>query len=396
MSSQRQSFFNHIAQTSPFPLALEIEKAEGMYLYDPAGKKYMDLISGIAVCNMGHANPSINKAIKAQVDKHMHVMVYGELIQSVQVRLAEKLCSYLPPSLNSVYFTNSGSEAVEGALKLAKRITGRTKLVAFKNSYHGSTQGSLSVCGNEELKTAFRPLLPGITILDYNDSGQLSLIDNETAAVIVEIIQAEAGIVSSKDQFLQKLAERCKSTGTLLIVDEIQTAMMRTGTLFAFTSENIVPDILLLGKGFGGGMPLGAFIASKENMSALTHDPVLGHLTTFGGHPVSCAAAEASLELITEEHLKSKILSQEKLFKDLLVHKKITEIRGKGLFLCLEFENAQINQDVIRKCLEKGLFTDWFLFAPHCLRIAPPLIISDEEIRSACKIIIDVLNNYKD
>ena len=363
-----------------------------MYIYDGKGKKYLDLISGIAVSNLGHANQDINRAIKAQVDLHMHLMVYGELIQSVQVRLATKLCSLLPPSLNSVYFTNSGSEATEGALKLAKRITGRKGLVAFRNAYHGSTQGSLSVCGNEELKNAYRPLLPGITILDYNDIGQLDFINEDSAAVIVEVIQAEAGVVFSKDNFLQKLSERCKETGALLIVDEIQTAMMRTGSFFAFKDENIVPDILLLGKAFGGGMPLGAFISSREKMATLTHKPVLGHLTTFGGHPVCCAASEALLLQLESGELKLNINAGEKLFKKLLVHEKIIEIRGKGLFLCLEFETAELTQEIIRKCLDNGLFTDWFLFAPNCLRIAPPLIISVEEIEMACKIILDILN----
>lgn len=392
MSGQRQLFFKHLAQTSPFPLALEIEKSEGMYLYDVSGKKYLDLISGIAVCNMGHANLSINTAIKNQVDKHMHLMVYGELIQSIQVRLASKLSSLLPPSLNTVYFTNSGSEATEGALKLAKRISGRTEIISFRNSYHGSTQGSISVCGNEELKNAFRPLLPGITILDFNAHEQLPLISEETAAVIVEIIQAEAGIIQSKNNFLQKLAQRCNETGALLIVDEIQTAMMRTGSMFAFKDENILPDILLLGKSFGGGMPLGAFISSNANMSHFMHNPVLGNLTTFGGHPVSCAASEAMLIELESKGLASKIEKNEKHFKKLLTHEKIVEIRGKGLFLCLEFENAEFNQLVIKACLEKGLFTDWFLFAPHCLRIAPPLIIKDEEIEMACAIILEALN----
>ncbi len=392
MSSQRQLFFEHVAQTSPFPLALEIERAEGMYLYDIHGKKYMDLISGIAVSNMGHSHPIIQNAIKDQVDKHMHLMVYGELIQSVQVRLATKVSRLLPPSLNSVYFTNSGTEATEGALKLAKRITGRTDLVCFRNSYHGSTQGSLSVCGNETLKNSYRPLLPGITILDYNDICQLSQINESTAAVITETIQAEAGVIPAKNQFLEKLSAKCKETGTLLILDEIQTAMRRTGPLFSFEESRIVPDILLLGKGFGGGMPLGAFISSQENMSALTHRPVLGHLSTFGGHPVCCAAAEAHLDIVVNPEWGLKVAKQEKLFRKFLIHEKIREIRGKGLFLGLEFENAEINQEIIRRCLEQGILTDWFLFAPNCLRIAPPLIISDDEIEKACSVLIDTIN----
>lgn len=393
MSGQRQLFFTHLAQTSPFPLAMEIEYATGMYLFEPGGKKYLDLISGIAVSNMGHSHPLITKAVKDQVDKHMHLMVYGELIQSVQVRLAEKLANLLPANLNSVYFTNSGSEATEGALKLVKRVTGRQELIAFKNAYHGSTQGALSVCGNETLKNAFRPLLPGVKFLDYNLEEQLSQISNSTAAIIVETIQAEAGVIIPEDDYLKKLALRCKQTGTLLIVDEIQTAMRRTGPVFSSIHQNFIPDILLLGKGFGGGMPLGAFVASQELMSAFTHSPVLGNLTTFGGHPVSCAASEALLSLLENPELEIKINAQEKLFKNLLQHKKIIDIRGKGLFLCLEFENAEINQFLIKKCLEKGLFTDWFLFAPNCLRIAPPLIISDEEIEMASEIIVEILNS---
>ncbi len=392
MSGERQLFFEHLAQTSPFPLALEIDRAEGMYLYDRQGKKYLDLISGIAVSNMGHGNPLINQAVKEQVDKHMHLLVYGELIQSVQVRLASRLCSFLPESLNSVYFTNSGSEATEGAMKLAKRITGRTGFASFRNAYHGSTQGSLSICGNETIKNAFRPLLSGISILDYNSFEQISLITEETAAVIVEPIQAEAGMILPENGFLQKLADHCEVTGTLLILDEIQTAMRRTGPLFAFEELDIIPDILLIGKAFGGGMPLGAFISSREKMLSFTHRPALGHITTFGGHPVCCAAAESLLLLLENPEMGAKIKEQEKLFRTILVHKKIREIRGKGLFLGLEFENAQINQEIIRRCLEVGLLTDWFLFAPNCMRIAPPLIISDEEIKIACSLLIDILN----
>ena len=392
MSSQRQIFFEHIAQTSAFPLALEIDHAEGMYLFDSDGKKYLDLISGIAVSNLGHSNTKIKQAIKDQIDKHMHLMVYGELVQSVQVRLASKLCKLLPDSLSCVYFTNSGTEATEGAMKLAKRLNFKTNFIAFKNAYHGSTQGSLSLCGNEELKNAFRPLLPGVDILEYNDLDQLDRITNETSAVIVEVIQAEAGMIIPTNDFLVKLNKQCKEKGCLIIVDEIQTAMRRTGPMFAFESSPIIPDILLLGKGFGGGMPLGAFIASHEMMSAFTHKPVLGNLSTFGGHPVSCAAAESSLDQLTGFDWETKISAQEKLFRKLLIHDKIIEIRGKGLFLCLEFENANINQDIISKCIVKGLFTDWFLFAPHCLRLAPPLIISDEEIEMSCYTILEVLN----
>ena len=384
MYSRRELFLRHLAQTSPSPPMLDIERAEGVFLFDQNGKKYTDLISGIAVSSLGHKHPVIQKAVIDQVERHMHLMVYGEFIISPQQELASRLASLLPPSLDSVYFTNSGAEAVEGAMKLAKRLTGRTGIASFRNSYHGSTQGALSICGNEELKNAFRPLLPGHRMLEYNDENSLQQIDDSLAAVFIEPIQAEAGVIMPHHGFLEKVKSRCEATGTLLVFDEIQTGMGRTGKLFAFLEHGITPDVLLLGKAFGGGMPLAAFISSHENMSALTHHPVLGHLTTFGGHPVSCAAAMASLNFIVGNNLAVDTLRKEKLFRENLKHPSIIEIRGRGLMLSLKFSSEKFNQDVILKCYDKGLITDWFLFAPDCLRIAPPLIISDEEIADAC------------
>jgi len=395
MYTRRQIFLQHVAQTSPTPPALDISRAKGVYLYDQNNKKYLDLISGISVSSLGHGHPEILEATKAQIDKHMHLMVYGEYIISPQIKLAQELSDQLPEQLSTVYFTNSGTEATEGAMKLAKRFTGRTNFVSFRNSYHGSTQGALSICGNEWLKNAYRPLLTGQTILDFNDEFQFDLIDQNTAAVFVEPIQAEAGIILPENNFLEKLAGHCKKVGALLVFDEIQTGMGRTGKLFAFQHYNVVPDILLLGKALGGGMPLGAFISSSEIMKTLSHDPILGHLTTFGGHPVCCASASAALEIIVRDKLAEIVIEKEKLFRKLLVHENIRIIRGKGLLLCIEFESEKFNQDVIARCYEKGLISDWFLFAANCLRIAPPLIISDLEIEDACRIILEAIDEVK-
>ena len=395
MYTRRQIFLQHVAQTSPTPPALDIARAKGVYLYDQDNKKYLDLISGISVSSLGHGHSEILEATKAQIDRHMHLMVYGEYIISPQIKLAQELSKQLPEQLSTVYFTNSGTEATEGAMKLAKRFTGRTNFVSFRNSYHGSTQGALSICGNEWLKNAYRPLLSGQTILDFNDESQFNLIDQHTAAVFVEPIQAEAGIILPENNFLEKLSAHCKKVGALLVFDEIQTGMGRTGRLFAFQHYNVVPDILLLGKALGGGMPLGAFISSSEIMKTLSHDPILGHLTTFGGHPVCCASASAALEIIVRDKLAEIVIEKEKLFRKLLVHENIRIIRGKGLLLCIEFESEKFNQDVIAKCYDKGLITDWFLFAANCLRIAPPLIISDLEIEDACRIILEAIDEVK-
>lgn len=391
MLSQRQLFLSHVAQTSETPLALEIEKAEGIYLYDTSGKKYIDLISGISVSNVGHRHPKVVEEIKNQLDKYMHLMVYGEYIQSPQVQLAKALAGIFPANLSSVYFVNSGSEAIEGAMKLAKRVTGRTEIISFKNAYHGSTQGSLSIMGNEEFKNSFRPLLPDTKLIEYNNLNDLKHITEKTAAVFVETIQGEAGAIISKNDFLKKLAEQCKKTETLLVADEIQCGFGRTGKMFAFEHYNFVPDILCLAKGMGGGMPIGAFISSKEIMNMLTNNPILGHITTFGGHPVSCAASLATLNVIKEEKLIEQVEEKEKLFRKLLVHPKIKSINGKGLLLSVEFDSYEQNKAIIDRCIENGIIVDWFLFNAHSMRIAPPLTISLDEIKMACEMILSVL-----
>ena len=390
--NQRELFLRHVAQTSTAPLALEIVRAKGCKMWDKQGKEYLDLISGISVCNIGHGNPLVVQAVKDQADKYMHLMVYGELVESPQVMYAKRLSELLPPSLDSVYFTSSGTEATEGAMKLAKRITGRTNIVAFKESYHGSTQGALSVMGSEYWRNAYRPLLPGIVHLDHNVLDQLHLIDEHTACVIAEPIQAERGVIAPSKEWLHVLRNRCDETGALLVLDEIQTGFGRTGHLFAFEKFDIVPDILLLGKALGGGMPLGAFVSSRERMNAFTDNPVLGHITTFGGHPVSCAAGLAGLEFLIEEKLIAQVAAREQMFRNLLVHEKIKAFRSVGLLMTIEFDSYSTNKKIIDSCISKGIFTDWFLFASHCMRLSPPLIISEEEIKQACNIIIEACN----
>lgn len=392
MLTQRQLFLNHVAQTSETPLALEIEKAEGVYLTDISGKRYIDLISGISVSNVGHRHPKVVEAIKQQLDKYMHLMVYGEYVQTPQVRFAEKLISLLPSDLASVYFTNSGAEAVEGALKLAKRFTGRLQIVAFKNSYHGSTHGALSVMGNEVFKQSYRPLLPGVRFINFNNTNDLDFINEETACVIVETVQGEAGIRVPDIVYMQALRARCNKTGTLLILDEIQAAFGRTGKLFAFEHFGIRPDILLLAKALGGGMPVGAFIASHQIMSALKENPILGHITTFGGHPVCCAAGLAALEVLINENLQDLVPEKEMLFRKNLNHPAIKEVRGKGLMLAVEFESFELNKKIIDRCIENGVITDWFLHCSNAMRIAPPLIISIDEINNACKVILEAID----
>jgi len=383
----RQLFLQHVAQTSPAPLALEIVKAEGCQLTDASGKKYIDLIGGISVANIGHSHPAVVDAIKKQLDQYMHIMVYGEFIQSPQVKYAQLLTQHLPATLNSVYFTNSGAEAVEGAMKLSKRVTGRTEIVAFKDSYHGSTQGALSIIGDEYWRNSFRPLLPGIQHLRYNSFEDLDFITEQTACVIAETVQAEAGIIVPQREWILALQERCKQTGTLFILDEIQAGFGRTGKLWGFQNFNVVPDILLLGKALGGGMPLGAFIADRDIMNQLTDNPVLGHITTFGGHPVCCTAGMAAFKVLLESEFD--IGAKEELFKSLLVHPKIKAIRSFGLWMAIEFESLDICKKVIDNCIERGVITDWFLFASNCLRISAPLTISNTEIESACRVILD-------
>jgi acetylornithine/succinyldiaminopimelate/putrescine aminotransferase len=382
--NERELFLKHIAQTSPSPLAFEIKKAEGCLLYDTNGKEYIDLIGGISVANIGHRHPKVVEAIKKQLDAYMHVMVYGEFIESPQVQYAKLLTDNLPPSLNSVYFTNSGAEAIEGSMKLAKRITNRTQIIAFKNSYHGSTQGALSIIGDEYWRNAFRPLLPDVLHLEYNSFKSLDEISEKTACVIVETIQAEAGIIVPSKEWLQALRKKCTESGTLLILDEIQAGFGRTGKLWGFENFEVVPDLLILGKALGGGMPLGAFIADKKMMDAFTENPVLGHITTFGGHPVCCAAGMAAMKVLLEEKIVNGIKAKEELFRSLLVHPKIKAIRSFGLWMAVEFDSFETNKKIIDTCIEDGVMTDWFLFAPSCLRISPPLIVSENHITEAC------------
>ncbi len=390
--NHRQLFLQHVAQTSPAPLALEIEKAEGCRLWDVHGKSYIDLIAGISVCNVGHRHPEVIRAIQKQLDHYLHVMVYGELVQSPQVQYATLLTRHLPDTLNCVYFTNSGSEAIEGAMKLAKKVTGRGEIIAFQNSYHGSTHGALSIIGDEYWRNAYRPLLPGIQHAVYNSFEDLSWITTKTACVVAETIQAEAGVNLPQQEWLAALRNRCNETGALLILDENQCGFGRNGSLWAFQQYNLVPDVLVLGKALGGGMPLGGFVANKQFMDAFTDNPVLGHITTFGGHPVCCAAGSAAMTVLLEEQLIDQVSSKEQLFLSLLQHPKIKAIRSRGLMMAVELEDAATLQHVIQRCIENGVFVDWFLFAPHCIRIAPPLNISEEEIREACAVILRVLD----
>jgi acetylornithine/succinyldiaminopimelate/putrescine aminotransferase len=392
--NQRELFLRHVAQTSPAPLALEIVKAEGSKMWDKQGRSYIDLISGISVCNVGHRNPRVIQAIHNQLEAYMHIMVYGELVESPQVNYAEKIASLLPENLDAVYFTNSGAEATEGAMKLAKRLTGRTNILAFKNSYHGSTQGALSVMGDEYWRNAYRPLLPGIVHADYNVFASLDLIDCQTACVIAEPIQAEMGVYAPDYRWMQSLRKKCDEVGALLVLDEIQTGFGRTGTLFAFEKYGIVPDIILLGKALGGGMPLGAFVSSRSNMNAFTENPVLGNITTFGGHPVCCAAGLAAVDFLIEEELIQGVQEKANLFRQLLVHPIIKSVRNEGLLMAIEFASFEQNKQLIDGCIDNGVFTDWFLFAPHCMRLSPPLVITEEEIRKACATILQACNNF--
>lgn len=391
--NQRELFLNHVAQTSTAPLALEIVKAEGTILYDASGKEYIDLIGGISVANTGHRHPKIIEAIHAQTAAYLHVMVYGEFIETPQVQYAHFLSQHLPSSLNTVYFTNSGAEAVEGAMKLAKKVTNRTQIVAFDNSYHGSTQGALSIIGSEYWRNAFRPLLPGVVHAIYGSQKAIEEINENTACVIVEAVQAEAGILAPSPQWMADLRKKCDGTGCLLIFDEIQTGFGRTGKLWAFEHLPILPDILMLGKALGGGMPLGAFIASRELMMQLADNPVLGHITTFGGHPVSCAAGLAAMKVLLNEKMIDTVTQKEALFRSLLLHPSIVEVRSYGLWLAVEFDSFELNKKVIDECVKHGLLTDWFLFASNCLRISPPLNLSDDQIRDACAIIVQACSS---
>lgn len=390
--NNRQLFLSHVAQTTDFPLLIEIEKAEGTYMYGPKGEKYIDLIAGISVSNVGHRHPKVLTAIQEQLDKYMHLMVYGEFVQTAQAQLAKALVDTLPEPLDNVYLVNSGTEATEGALKLAKRYTGRREIISCINSYHGSSQGALSVGGNEGLKRAYRPLLPGVSHIPYGQSNELKKITQDTAAVIMETVQGEAGIRVANTEYFQALRKKCDETGTLLILDEIQAGFGRTGKFWAFEHFGIVPDMLLCAKGMGGGMPIGAFISSNEIMSAFKNNPILGHMTTFGGHPVSAAASLATVRVLQEESLIEQVAAKAALIKSLLVHPKIKEIRNKGLMMAVQFESFDVLKPVIDKAIELGVVTDWFLFCDDAMRIAPPLTITEEEIREACGILLEAID----
>lgn len=384
-------FLRHLAPTTPFPFRIPIERAEGIYLYTPTGKRYTDLISGIGVSNLGHRHPQVVSAIREQLDKHMHVMVYGEYVQSSSNRLAHKLASLLPPSLDCTYLVNSGTEANEGALKLAKRLTGRTELVSFRKSYHGSTHGSMSVSGNEVKKSAFRPLLPDVRFIDFNKIEDLTLITERTAGVIMETIQGDAGVRVPSKAFMHALRQRCTETGAILILDEIQCGMGRAGSLFAFEQFDIVPDVLTIGKAFGGGLPIAAFISSHDRMQMLSHDPMLGHITTFGGNPVCAAAALATLEVMTTGSLLKDVERKGQLIQSLLVHPKIREVRRAGMMFAIDFDSEERVKRIVDAALADGVICFWFLSHPYSFRIAPPLTITDDEIREACAVVLKAI-----
>ena len=389
----RQLFLEHVGQTSDNPMMLEVERAEGIYLYGRDGKRWIDLISGVSVSAVGHGNRQVIDAICSQAQDYLHLMVYGEAVESPQVRYAQRIASLLPDPLDTVYFVNSGSEAVEGALKLAKRYTGRTEIIYYKNAYHGSTHGSLSVMGGEEYRNAYRPLLPDTRQIRFNEPADLRYVTPRTACVIIEPVQGEGGIFPADRDYLQALRDRCDQTGTLLIYDEIQTGLGRTGTLYFFQQYGVVPDILCTAKAFGGGMPLGAFIASNRIMSVLKTNPVLGHITTFGGHPVCCAAGLAALEYILSERLTEQADAKGALYESLLAgHPLVREIRRTGLLLGVEFGDSELTARIVLRAIDRGLMTEWFLFHDTAMRIAPPLTITDAEIRESCEILLEVLN----
>lgn len=390
--SNKQLFQMHVGQTSAYPMEVEIEKADNIYLHGVNGKKYIDLISGIAVSSLGHGHPKIVQAVQVQAAAHMHVMVYGEFVQSPQVKLAKALSDTLPDSLDNVFFVNSGSEAIEGAMKLAKRYTGRHEIVSCYHSYHGATHGALSLGSDEKFKQAFTPLLPGISHIGFGDENDLNLVTKHTAAVIIETVQGEAGIRIASKSYFKKLREKCTETGTLLILDEIQTGFGRTGKFWGFEHYDIVPDIITSAKGMGGGMPIGAFISSREIMSALQTDPVLGHITTFGGHPVSCVASLAILEELYDSQIFKQAEEKAAVFKKHLKHPKIKDIRHLGLMMAVEFESFEQVSNIIKNCMELGLITDWFLFCDQAIRIAPPLIITEEQIIESCDILLRAID----
>jgi len=388
----KQDFLKYQAQTSPYPLGMEISHAIGSYIYDTNHKKYLDFVAGVSACALGHKHPRVNEAIKNQLDKYSHVMVYGEYAQSPAVDYCKLLVSLLPPQLNKVYLVNSGTEACEGALKLVRRVTGRSQLISCHNAYHGNTMGSMSVMGFEERKQVFRPLIPDVDFITFNNEDDLQKITTKTAGIILESIQGGAGFIQPTNDFLVKVKQRCEEVGALMIIDEIQPGFGRTGKLFGFENYNVVPDVIIIGKGMGGGMPVGGFIANSNHMDLLSHDPKLGHITTFGGHPVIAAACLATLQEITENDLIKQTLVKERLFRKLLVHPLITEIRGKGLMLAAMTENPEITNQLIFKCQDKGLILFWLLFEGCAIRITPPLTISEAEIIEGCAIILEALN----
>jgi putrescine aminotransferase len=395
MLTNRQLFQKFLAQTTDFPLMVEIEKSEGIYMYGPEGKKYIDLISGIGVSNVGHRHPKVLQAIKEQLDKYMHLMVYGEFVQAAQVKLAEALSSTLPPGLDNCYLVNSGSEAIEGAMKLAKRYTGRAEIISCYNAYHGSSQGALSIGGNEIFKRAYRPLLPGIRHIRFGEADGLKKITGNTAAVIIETVQGEAGVRVATPEYFQQLHQHCHETGALLIVDEIQVGFGRTGIFWAFDHYGIVPDVVVCAKGMGGGMPIGAFIAKQEVMAVFKNDPILGHITTFGGHPVSAAASLATLKIIREEKLAEQAANKANLFRQYLQHPKIKEIRNLGLMMAVVFDDFETLKPIIDRAIRLGVITDWFLFCDNAMRIAPPLTITEEEIKQACELVLQAIDEKK-
>ena len=392
MSTAKDIFKKHQAQTFPYPSCLEINSAKGSYIYDVNGKAYLDFIAGVSACSLGHSNPIITDAVKKQLDKYTHVMVYGEYVQSPQYKLAKLLANNLPENLSTTYFVNSGAEAIEGAMKLAKRATGRPEIISCKNSYHGSTHGALSIMGNEEHKAKYRPLLPFCNQIVYNDVNSLVSINKLTAAVVIEPIQGGTGFITPSNKFLQKVREKCNETGALLIFDEIQTCFGRLGTLFGFEKYDVIPDILCIAKGMGGGMPIGAFISSWELMNLLTFEPKLGHITTFGGHPVNCAASLATLQHLISTNIMQEVDKKEQLFRLHLKHPKIKTIRGSGLMLAIEFEDEKLAKIIVEKSLEKGLILFYFLFTKTAIRITPPITISNKEIIEGCKIVKGILD----
>lgn len=391
----KADFLKYQAQTSPYPLGLEVSHAKGCYIYDTNQKPYLDFVAGVSACSLGHCHPRVNQAIKDQLDKYSHVMVYGEYAQHPAVAYCKLLVEHLPPQLNKVYLVNSGTEATEGALKLVRRVTGRSQLISCHNAYHGNTMGSMSVMGFEERKQVFRPLVPDVDFITFNNEADLEKITTRTAGIILESIQGGAGFIEPTNDFLLKVKKRCEAVGALLIIDEIQPGFGRTGRLFGFENYNVVPDVVIIGKGMAGGMPVGGFIANEKHMDLLSHDPKLGHITTFGGHPVIAAAALATLEEILEKEYAVLALQKEKLFRELLVHPLITEIRGRGLMLAAMTTDPKITDNVILKCQEKGLILFWLLFEGCAIRITPPLTVSDDEIRKGCHIILEALHEVQ-